>query len=153
MAQNHSSVNLLIVVSKVFEKVISNRFLDYLDQDAAFCLASGLPGELQIFWQWYLIDLLGISTSLGLLEVLHLIYLSLLTGFDMLVFLKKLKTYCIFGLIFGFDLSFLSNRRLERFWMESPTKISSKCWCSTRVYSWLYIFPTIHKWPSQWCCL
>ena len=49
MAQNHSSVNLLIVVSKVFEKVISNRFLDYLDQDAAFCLASGLPGELQIF--------------------------------------------------------------------------------------------------------
>ena len=48
MAQN-SPVNLLIVVSKVFEKVISNRFLDYLDQDAAFCLASGLPGELQIF--------------------------------------------------------------------------------------------------------
>ena len=37
MAQN-SPVNLLIVVSKVFEKVISNRFLDYLDQDAAFCL-------------------------------------------------------------------------------------------------------------------
>ena len=49
MAQNHSPVNLLIVVSKVFEEVISNRFLDYLDQDAAFCLASGLPGQLQIF--------------------------------------------------------------------------------------------------------
>ena len=41
-------------------------------------LVLGLLDELQIFWQFYLIELLGLAASL--------IYLRLLTGFCMLVF-------------------------------------------------------------------
>ena len=32
-------------------------------------MASGLPDQLQIFWQFYLIELLGILIGLGLLEL------------------------------------------------------------------------------------
>ena len=47
--------------------------------------------------QLYLIELLGLSTSLGLLELWH-------AGL-----LHKLKSYGISGQIFGLNFSFLSN--------------------------------------------
>ena len=70
----------------------------------------GLLDLLQIFSQLYLIELLGLLTSLGLLELWHLIYPRLLTGFGLL---HKLKSYGISGQIFGLIFSFLSNRRLR----------------------------------------
>ena len=51
----------------------------------------GLLDQLQIFWQLYLIGLLGLLTGLGLLKLWHLIYSRLLTGFDMLVLFTKLS--------------------------------------------------------------
>ena len=60
-AKNYTTVSLLSVVSKVFEKLVNNKhgllsdfqvFLDFLDQ-------------LQILWQLYLIDLVGLLTDLG----------------------------------------------------------------------------------------
>ena len=83
----------------------------------------GLLDQLQIFSQLYLIELLGLLTGLGLLKLWHLIYPRLLTGFGMLVvftnlslwhagLLHKLKSYGIFGQIFGLS-SFLSNRQLR----------------------------------------
>ena len=51
----------------------------------------GLLDQLQIFSQLYLIELLRLLTSLGLIELWHLIYRRLLTGFDMLVFFTKLR--------------------------------------------------------------
>ena len=51
----------------------------------------GLLDQLQIFSQLYLIELLGLLTSLGLLELWHLIYPRLLTGFGMLVFFTNLS--------------------------------------------------------------
>ena len=41
--------------------------------------------------QLYLIELVGLLTGLGLLELWHLIYPRLLTGFDMLVYLTNLS--------------------------------------------------------------
>ena len=61
-----------------FEVLISSTVLGLLDQ-------------LQIFPQLYLIELLGFSTGLGLIELRHLIYPRLLTGFDMLVFFINLS--------------------------------------------------------------
>ena len=61
-----------------------------------------LLNQLQIFSQLYLIELLGLLTSLRLLELWHLIYPRLLTTFGMLV-----------GQIFGLISSFLSNRQLR----------------------------------------
>ena len=72
----------------------------------------GLLDQLLIFSQLYLMELLGLLTSLGLLELWHLMYPRILTGFGMLVFFK-LKFYGISGQIFGLISSFLSNRRLR----------------------------------------
>ena len=51
----------------------------------------GLLDQLQIFSQLYMIELLGLLTGLGLLELWHLIYPRLLTGSDMLVFFTNLS--------------------------------------------------------------
>ena len=51
----------------------------------------GLLDQLQIFSQLYLIELLGLSTGLGLLELWHFIYPRLLTGFGMQVFFTNLS--------------------------------------------------------------
>ena len=52
-----------------------------------------------------MIELLGLITDLGLLEVYHLIYPMLLTEFGMLVIVTNLSPSQIFGLV----SSFLSN--------------------------------------------
>ena len=93
-AKNYTPVSLLSVVSKVFEKLINNRIVDHLEKCGLFLISSmvlGLLDQLQIFSQLYLIKLLGHLTSLGLLELWHLVYLRLVTGFDMLVFFTNLK--------------------------------------------------------------
>ena len=50
-----------------------------------------IADQLQIFSQLYLIELLGLSTGLGLLELWHLIYPRLLKGFGILVFFTNLS--------------------------------------------------------------
>ena len=71
----------------------------------------GLLDQLQMFSQLYLIELLKLLTGLGLLELQHLIYPRLLTGFGMLVFTDFF--YGISGQILDVISSFLSNRRLR----------------------------------------
>ena len=82
----------------------------------------GLLDQLQIFSQLYLKELLGLLTGLGLLELWHLIYPRLLTGFGMLVFftnlslmefqVRYLALFLLFSVIDGF----------EWFWMGSLQK-------------------------------
>ena len=82
----------------------------------------GLFNQLQIFSQLFLIQLLRVLTSLGLLELWHLIYPRLLTGFGMLVFftnlslmefqVRYLALFLLFSVIDGF----------EWFWIESLHK-------------------------------
>ena len=82
-------VSLLSVVSKFFEKLASNRIVDHLEKYGFFLISSmvlGFLDQLQIFSQSYLIELLGVLTNLGLLELWHLIYLRLLATFGMLVY-------------------------------------------------------------------
>ena len=74
---------------------------------------------MQISSPWCLIELLGLLTGLGLLELWHLIYLRLLTGFDLLVYFTNLRVgefqvrylalFLLFSVVDGF----------EWFWMES----------------------------------
>ena len=72
----------------------------------------GLLNQVQIFWQLYLIELLGLLTGLGLLELQHLIYLRLLTGFGILVFFTNLILNEFQVRYFALLLFFLSNRSL-----------------------------------------
>ena len=108
-AKNHRPVSLLSVVSKVFEKLVNNRIVDYLEKCGLFSnMVLCLLDQLQIFSQLYLIELL----LLGLLELWHLLYPRLLTGFGMLVFFTNLSLMEFLGQIFGLISSFLSNRQL-----------------------------------------
>ena len=72
----------------------------------------GLLDQLQIFLQLHLIELLELLIGLGLLELQHLIYPRLLTGFGMLVFftnlslmefqVRYLALFLLFSVIDGF---------------------------------------------------
>ena len=73
----------------------------------------GLLDQLQIFSQLYLIELLGFLTSLGLLELWHLISPRLLTGFGILLFFTNLSLRNVRSDIWPYISSFLGNRRLR----------------------------------------
>ena len=71
-AQNYRPVSPLSVVRKVFEKLVNNRLVDHQRNVAFFLISSivlGLLDQMEIFWQLYLIELLGILTGLRLLEL------------------------------------------------------------------------------------
>ena len=107
-AKNYRPVSLFSVVSKVFEKLVNNRIVDHLAKCGFFLISNMvlcLLDQLLIFKQLYLIELLGLLTGPGLLELWLLIYPKL--------FLHKLKSYGFSGRIFGLISSFLSNRRLR----------------------------------------
>ena len=72
----------------------------------------GLFDWLQIFWQLYLIKLLGLLTALRLLELQHLVYPRLFDRVWHAGLFHKLKYYGISGQVFGLICSFLSNRWL-----------------------------------------
>ena len=70
-AKNYCPISLLLVVSKVFEKLVNNTIVDHVEK-CGFLISSivlGLPDQLQIYWQLYLIELLGLLTGLVLLEL------------------------------------------------------------------------------------
>ena len=73
----------------------------------------GLLDQLLIFSQLYLIELLGLLTGLGLLELWHLIYPKLLIEFGMLVFFTNLSLIEFQVRYLCLISSFLRNRRLR----------------------------------------
>ena len=82
----------------------------------------GLLDQLLIFYQLYLIELLGLLTGLGLLELWHLIYPRLLTWFDMLVFFTNLSLMAFQVRYSALFLLFSVIDNFEWFWMESLHK-------------------------------
>ena len=84
-------ITTLLVVSKVFEKLANNRFVDHLEKYVIFSdFQHGLRSSQSTsdLLKVVSIDLL---INLGLLELEHLIYPRLSTGFDMLVFFSNLS--------------------------------------------------------------
>ena len=88
----------------------------------------GLLDQLLIFSQLHLIELLGLLTGLGLLELGHLIYPKLLLGFGMLVYftdwslmefqVRYLALFLLFSVIDDF----------KWFWMEGRHKNIQLMW-------------------------
>ena len=84
-------------------------------------LVLGLINKLKIFWQLYLIELLGLLTGLELLELWHLIYPRLLTGF-MLVFFTNLSLMELQVRYLALFLLFSVIDSFKWFWMVSLHK-------------------------------
>ena len=82
----------------------------------------GLLDQWLIFSQWYLIEMLGFLTGLGLLELCYLIYPRLLKGFVMLVFFTNvnLMEFQVGYLALFFLFSVIDSS--EWFWIESLHK-------------------------------
>ena len=60
------------MISKVFGKPINNRIVDDLEKCHLFLISSmvlGLPDQLQILLQLYLIELLGLLISVSLIRL------------------------------------------------------------------------------------
>ena len=118
MAENYCPVSLLSLISKILKNFEIRGLLVTL-RNVAFCLISGLVSgllnQLQIFWQLYMIELLGLSVGLRLLELQHLIYLRLSTGFGTIIFfvifcfmgflVSYLASFCLFSVKDGFEKS------------------------------------------------
>ena len=70
LQQNYHPVSVLFVLSIVFEKLANNSIVDHLEKCGLFSnFEYGLGLQLQILLKLYLIELLGILTGLGLLEL------------------------------------------------------------------------------------
>ena len=71
ITKNYLPVRLLFVVIEIFEKVVYNGLVDHIKKCDLFLISSvvlGLLDQLHIFWQMYLIELLGFLLGLGLLK-------------------------------------------------------------------------------------
>ena len=82
----------------------------------------GLLDPMLIFSQLYLIELVGLLTGLGLLDLWHLIYPRLLTGFGILVFFTNLSLMEFQVRYLALFLLFSVIDDFEWFWMESLDK-------------------------------
>ena len=69
IAKSYPPVSLLSLIGKVFEKLVHNRIVDHLEK-------CGLFSDFQYGFKSSrsTAELLGLLTSLGLLELWHLIY-------------------------------------------------------------------------------
>lgn len=86
------------IISKIFEKFWNNMFIGQpkkliFSSDYSFftIMVSGHSVQLKIFWQCYLIELLGLSLGLRLCHLLHLTYPRLFAGFAMYAFFPNSK--------------------------------------------------------------
>ena len=89
MVTNYHPISFSSVISEIFEKLFNTRLVNDFDKcgfSLISSMVSSLFSQLQIFCQLDLIELLGLLIGLVLLEMQHLIYPWLSTGFGMQVF-------------------------------------------------------------------
>ena len=71
--KNYCPVSLLSVVSKVFEKLVNNRIVDHLEKSGLFSDFQygfrSFQSTADLLTVLYLVELLGLLTGLGLLEL------------------------------------------------------------------------------------
>ena len=122
--QRNSDPELPYILAELFNKCLKvswpdcwkvlSVFLAFIKNFLVSSMVLGYFDQLQIFRQLHLIELPGLLTDLGLIELSHLIYPRLLAGFGMLVFfrnvslmefqVKDLALFLLFSVIGSFSL-------------------------------------------------
>ena len=72
LCKNYRLFNLISVVTKIFEKLVTDRLIRHLEKCGLFLISSmvlSLLDQLQIFLQLRLIESLRLLVGLGLLEL------------------------------------------------------------------------------------
>ena len=115
-AKKYHPVNLLSVVSKVFEKLVNNRIVDYLEKCALFSdlLYGFRPSRSTADLLTVVSD--RIARAFNRSGATQAVVLDISKAFDRVWHTglhHKLKFYGISGQIFGLISSFLSNRQLR----------------------------------------
>ena len=144
--KNYRPVNLLSVVSKVFEKLLKNRIVDHLEKCGHF--SDFQYGFRSCRWTADLLTVVSdrIARAFNSSGATRAVALDISKAFDRVWhagLLHKLKSYGISGQIFGLISSFLSNRRL-RLVLDGTFSQEYSCWSSSRVHSWSYTFPVVY---------
>ena len=142
-AKNYHPVNLLSVVSKVFEKLVNNRIVDHLQN-------CGLFPDFQYGFRSSrsTADLLTvvsdrIAMAFNRSGATRTVALDISKAFDRVWhsgLLHKLKSYGILGQIFGLISSFLSNRQL---WVVLDRKSSQEYPVNAGVLQGSILGPTL----------
>ena len=115
-AKNYCPVSLLFVVSKVCEKLVSNRIVDHPEKCGFFSdfLYGFMPSRFTADLLTVVSD--RIARAFNSSGATRVVALDIFKTFDMVWhagLLHKLESYGISGQIFGHVSSFLSNRRLQ----------------------------------------
>ena len=114
--KTYCHVNLLSVVSKIFEKLANNRIVDHLEKCGLF---SGFQYSFRSSWSTA--DLLTVvsdrnARAFSRYGATRAVPLDISKAFDRVChagLFHKLESYGISGQIFGLNSFFLSNRRLQ----------------------------------------
>ena len=115
--KNYHPVTLLSVINKVFEKLVNNTILNHLEKCDLFSdFQYGFRSSQSTADLLAVVSdrIASVLTGLVLLELWHLIYKRLLTGFDMLVSftnlslmefqVRYLTLFLLFSVMEGFKL-------------------------------------------------
>ena len=115
-AKNYHPVSLLSVVSKVFEKLVSNRVVDHLEKCGLFSNSQYGFRSFQSTADLLTVVSDRITRTFNRSGATQAVALDISKAFDRVWhagLLHKPKSYGISGQIFGLISSFLSNRRLR----------------------------------------
>ena len=133
------------MISEMFEKLVNNRLVDHFEKCGLFSdfqsMVSGLLNQLQIFWQFYLIELIGLL--IGTTQAVELDIQGFWKGVGA-CWSSSQTQLKISGRVFSL-ISFSVIDSFRWFWMrEISARVSSQCWSFPRLLSRFCTFPTIH---------
>ena len=125
-----------------------------------YSMVSGLLKQLHIFWQLYLIELLGLffvgagrGGGWGEEGATQVVALDTSMAFNRVWRAGKRKSYGISGQIFHLFFLLLVMYNFQWFWMAILYRNIELMLEFIRFHSWSYPLPTILSWPSWWCYL
>ena len=149
---NYRPVSILCMLSKVFEKVMYSRLIDFLEDDKIlFVNQFGFRKSHSSYMAlMLLVDKLTKALENGVYIIC--VFLDFSKAFDTVnhhVLLEKLDYYGIRGSALAWFESYLTNRQQYVTYNGVKSSCKNQVWCATRVYTRPHFISFIHQWFSK----